>query len=104
MLYLTIILKCCNYKDTRSIELMKRYRIYSKPEVVPQIVSVGWSMSAFLFGGFWAIFHKLYRIGFGTIILLILFYIMIDGFEINEKMSELIEILFWTPHTFFIRF
>ncbi len=61
-------------------------------------------MSAFLFGGFWAIFHKLYRIGFGTIILLILFYIVIDGFEIKEKMSELVELLFWTPIHFLFGF
>ncbi len=44
---------------------MKQFNIYSNPGGIYEAVKKGWSWPAFFFGGFWALFMKMWALGLG---------------------------------------
>ena len=47
--------------------MTKKFKIYTHPQGFYKAVKEGFSWPAFLFGAFWALFHKMWRLGFGLI-------------------------------------
>lgn len=62
---------------------MKEYKIFAQPQGKYEAVKQGWSWPAFFFGFFWAMFKKLWAIGFG-----VLFAFFVLGFVIGVSGAE----------------
>lgn len=50
-------------------EHMSRYHVWRNPSGSTQIVKVGWSWPAFLFGGLWALYKRMTLLGVGMLLL-----------------------------------
>lgn len=62
---------------------MKEYKIYSNPQGNHEAVKQGWSWPAFFLGFIWAMFKKMWGIGFGVLaaFLLLGFFLGFSGAE-----------------------
>jgi hypothetical protein len=57
---------------------LKEYNIYENPFGFQEAVKIGWSWPAFIFGGFWALWKKLWFIGSITICVYLIMFITLE--------------------------
>ena len=57
---------------------MKKFKVFVHPIGEVQIIKQGWCWPAFFFGFFWAIFVKMWAVGFGILIALFVFILAFD--------------------------
>lgn len=56
---------------------MNKYKIYKHPVGNMEAVKQGWSWPAFFLSSFWAMYKKMWGLGFGVLILTIFIYIVL---------------------------
>ena len=72
---------------------MKQYKIYVNPQGDYEAVKIGWSWPAFFFSWIWAMIKKMWGIGVGVLVGLLVFGFVIGASGAGEGGRALIDIV-----------
>lgn len=72
---------------------MNKYKIYKHPIGTIEAVKQGWSWPAFFFASFWAIYKKLWGLGFGVLILSLFIYVALGTSASFFSFADLISLV-----------